>query len=264
MTVTAVRPVDVPTSRCCSRALARRRHHLVVGRRGAPGPQLPGRRLGPAGPRHNRFPLPEDEPLTSPGSPPTCSSSWTAWSTGSGPRVPLRRRLGRRRGRPPAAARRAAAGLQRHPAVHRGPDRDRRELAGADRDGPGRRARPAWSARPRPAGSAPASWTASPHAARPCCMPPGRRRRWGTPRSARRARQFDVREGLGEITTAVLAVAGSRRVLPHRAGSLRSPRAWPTAGWWPDGVGHLAPAEAPEGVARPGPDQAYGARSGTT
>ncbi len=164
--------------------------------------------------------------------------------------IPLRRRFRRRLRGAATAARRAAAGRIGDPAVHRCGDRHPGRLARARRDGArrGHRGR-RWPAR-RNAGSPTAFRSAQPDVSAALLDA----LRDTDPESYAQICEalagFDVTDRLHEIATPVLAIAGGDDLptppecLQRIASGVKDGRLVVL-----DGVGHLAPAEAPERVA---------------
>ena len=162
----------------------------------------------------------------------------------------LRRRLGRRRGRPAAAAGRARPG--RRPRCCCAPARrSATPSAGATgRRGPRVRARRRWSIgsvralvrRRVPRARARARAAALLHALRDADDE-------GYVAVCGALAEFDVRDRLGEIAAPVLAVAGAEDVATPTASARRDRRRASRTGGCVvlDGVAHLAPAEAPDG-----------------
>ena len=140
----------------------------------------------------------------------------------------VRRRLGRRRGRPAAAARRARPGRDAVLLCTGARIGDEAHVGRPDR--PGQRVRHAGhGVRPRPsAGSGPASSTGTPRSARALLHA---LQRQPTTRATCQVcgalADFDVRDRLAEIAAPVLAVAGAHDVVaPAATCSRRSPTAY--------------------------------------
>ena len=166
--------------------------------------------------------------------------------------VPLRRRLGRRRGRPAAAARRTRPGAARGAAVHRRQDRRRRECGRTGSAGPGLGHAGAGAARPRERWFGPGFLDREPErGSGAAARAAGRRRRGLRPRSARRSPTSTCATGSARSRRPCSRWPGTTTRSPRRAGCAQIADGVADGRLVVlDGVAHLAPAEAPEVVAR--------------